>query len=141
MERSSVDVRERQKTGGVGKKGGGGGGGGGGGNGGNSHREADENVVGSYQHNVDIPTPCFFREFRGFERRMAPEIRSEGGERGENCDRCGGEKEEEEEDEIEMELPEGTDGPAGFRIRRKIKTRPNGCEGKFYPAPALHSQS
>lgn len=37
-------------------------------------------------------------------------------------------------DEIEMELPEGTDGPAGFRTRRKIKTRPNGCEGKFYSA-------
>lgn len=37
-------------------------------------------------------------------------------------------------DEIEMELPEGTDGPAGFRTRRKIKTRPNGCEGKFYYA-------
>jgi len=41
-----------------------------------------------------------------------------------------------EVDEIEMELPEGTDGPAGFRTRRKIKTRPNGCEGKFYPALA-----
>jgi len=42
-----------------------------------------------------------------------------------------------EVDEIEMELPEGTDGPAGFRTRRKIKTRPNGCEGKFYPTAVL----
>lgn len=40
-------------------------------------------------------------------------------------------------DEIEMELPEGTDGPAGFRTRRKIKTRPNGCEGKFYSAATV----
>lgn len=43
----------------------------------------------------------------------------------------------EEVDEIEMELPEGTDGPAGFRTRRKIKTRPNGCEGKFYSAATV----
>lgn len=53
----------------------------------------------------------------------------------------GRERERKGVDEIEMELPEGTDGPAGFRTRRKIKTRPNGCEGKFYyatfPSPAF----
>ena len=36
-----------------------------------------------------------------------------------------------EGDEIEMKLPEGADGPAAFQTRRKIKTRPNGCERKF----------
>lgn len=45
-------------------------------------------------------------------------------------------------DEIEMELPEGTDGPAGFQTRRKIKTRMDAKESfTMRPPLTLHCRT
>lgn len=84
------------------------------------------NVVGSYQHNVDTNSLLLPR----IEVSMGGWLRDTlfGSGWGWSAGKV---------DEIEIEQAEGTDSSTGFRIQRKIKTRPNGDAEESFTSPPL----